>query len=168
MVDALSVAVAAVLVAVAVNFVVGIASRSAARGKVMVSKSVVVKDYMARTLVTFKPDTDVLDAVHVLVEKRIAGAPVVDDAGNLIGMLSELDCLKVALHAGYHGDWGGPVSDYMSDGVKTVDAEMSIIDLAQEFLDTKFRRFPVVEKNRLIGQISRRDVLRALEFLAKV
>jgi CBS domain-containing protein len=122
---------------------------------------------MAKTLVTFKPDTDVLDAVHDLVKHRIAGAPVVDDAGNLVGMLSELDCLKVALHAGYHGDWGGPISDYMSDGVKTVDGEMSIIDLAQLFLDSKFRRFPVVERNRLIGQISRRDVLRALELLAK-
>jgi len=122
---------------------------------------------MARTLVTFKPDTDVLDAVHVLVKNRIAGAPVVDDAGNLIGMLSELDCMKVALHAGYHGDWGGPISDFMTDGVQTVDADMSIIDLAQVFIDSRFRRFPVMENNRLVGQISRRDVLRALEYLAK-
>jgi CBS domain-containing protein len=143
------------------------ASRNAARENPMISKSVVVKDYMARTLVTFKPETDVLDAVHELVKHRIAGAPVVDDSGNLVGMLSELDCLKVALHAGYHGDWGGPVADYMSNSVETVDGEMSIIDLAQTFLDTKFRRFPVVERNRLIGQISRRDVLRALEFIAK-
>ncbi len=149
------------------SFVVATANQSAARGIPMISKSVVVKDYMARTLVTFKPETDVLDAVHELVKHRIAGAPVVDDAGNLLGMLSELDCLKIALHAGYHGDWGGPVSEYMSDGVETVDGEMSIIDLAQVFLDTKFRRFPVVERNRLIGQISRRDVLRALENLAK-
>lgn len=160
-------AVAAVSMAVDANFAPAKATASAARGNPMISKSVVVKDYMARTLITFKPDTDVLDAVHELVKHRIAGAPVVDDSGNLLGMLSELDCLKVALHAGYHGDWGGPVSDYMSDGVKTVDAEMSIIDLAQVFLDTKFRRFPVVNKNRLIGQISRRDVLRALEHLAK-
>jgi len=122
---------------------------------------------MARTIVTFKPDTDVLDAVQVLVKNRIAGAPVVDDEGNLIGMLSELDCMKIALHAGYHGDWGGPVSEYMSQGVKTVDAEMSIIDLAQQFIDTRFRRFPVLSNNRLVGQISRRDVLRALGNLAK-
>ena len=160
-------AVAAVSMAVDANFALAKATASAARGNPMINKSVVVKDYMARTLITFKPETDVLDAVHELVKHRIAGAPVVDDSGNLLGMLSELDCLKVALHAGYHGDWGGPVSDYMSDGVKTVDAEMSIIDLAQVFLDTKFRRFPVVNKNRLIGQISRRDVLRALEHLAK-
>jgi CBS domain-containing protein len=133
----------------------------------MTSKSCLVKDYMARTLVTFKPDTDVLDAVHELVKHGIAGAPVVDDAGNLIGMLSELDCLKIALQAGYHGDAGGPIAEYMSQGVETVDAEMSIIDLAQKFIATQFRRFPVMHENRLVGQISRRDVLRALEYLAK-
>jgi CBS domain-containing protein len=133
----------------------------------MISKSCLVKDYMARTLVTFKPDTDVLDAVHVLVNKRIAGAPVVDDAGNLLGMLSELDCMKVALDAGYHGNMGGPVSEYMSAGVETVDADMSIVDLAQVFITSRFRRFPVMDGTRLIGQISRRDVLRALEFIAK-
>ena len=133
----------------------------------MTIKSGMVKDYMAHTLVTFKPETDVLDAVHELVTRRIAGAPVVDDSGNLLGMLSEYDCMKVALNAGYHGNWGGPVRDFMSDGVKTVDADMSIIDLAQEFITTRFRRFPVMQGTRLIGQISRRDVLRALEFIAK-
>jgi CBS domain-containing protein len=133
----------------------------------MTRKSCLVKDYMARTLVTFKPNTDVLDAVHVLVNKRIAGAPVVDDAGNLLGMLSELDCMKIALDAGYHGNMGGPVSEYMTAGVKTVDADMSIVDLAQVFITSRFRRFPVMDGTRLIGQISRRDVLRALEFLAK-
>ncbi len=125
-----------------------------------------VKDYMAKTLVTFKPDTNVLDAVHTLVEHRIAGAPVVDDQGNIIGMLSEFDCIKVALQAGYHGDYGGPVSDYMSRGVTTVNAEMSIVDLAQKFAEEGYRRFPVTDNNRLVGQISRRDVLRALEVLS--
>jgi CBS domain-containing protein len=122
---------------------------------------------MARTLVTFKPETDVLDAVHTLVQHRIAGAPVVDDEGSLLGMLSEFDCMKVALNAGYHGIWGGPVREFMSDGVETVDADMSIVDLAQVFIDKKFRRFPVVQGTRLVGQISRRDVLRALEVIAK-
>ena len=130
-------------------------------------KSILVKDYMSKTLVKFKPDTSVLDAVHELVEHRIAGAPVVDDAGNLVGMLSELDCLKVALQAGYHGTYGGPVSDFMSNDVETVNAEMSIVDLASKFLDSRFRRFPVTDNNRLIGQVSRRDVLRALEALSQ-
>jgi CBS domain-containing protein len=129
-------------------------------------KSCRVRDYMVGNLTTFAPDVDVLDAIHELVQHRIAGAPVVNDQGELVGMLSELDCLKVALNAGYYGDWGGPVSDYMTPDVETVDAEMNIIDLAQKFLDSGFRRFPVLQGNRLVGQISRRDVLRALGDLA--
>ena len=132
----------------------------------MALRSCLVKDYMSKTLVTFKPDTNVLDAIHALVEHRIAGAPVIDDQGNILGMLSEFDCIKVALQAGYHGDYGGPVSDFMSRGVTTVNAEMSIVDLAQKFANEGYRRFPVTDNNRLVGQISRRDVLRALEVLS--
>lgn len=130
-------------------------------------KSCLVRDYMAGQLVTFKPDTDVMDAIHKLVHHRIAGAPVVNDQGDLVGMLSELDCLKVALNAGYYGDWGGPVSDFMTTEVESVDADMNIVDLAQKFLNSGFRRYPVLRNHRLVGQISRRDVLRALNELAK-
>jgi CBS domain-containing protein len=129
-------------------------------------KSALVRDYMAGRLVAFKPEMDVLDAIQELLQNRIAGAPVVNDRGELVGMLSELDCLKVGLNAGYYGDLGGPVADYMTPDVETVDADTNIIDLAQRFLDTRFRRFPVVKDNRLVGQISRRDVLRALSQLA--
>jgi predicted transcriptional regulator len=75
--------------------------------------------------------------------------------------------MKVALQAGYHGQWGGPVKDFMTHGVETVNAEMNIIDLAQVFIDKSYRRYPVTDHNRLVGQISRRDVLRALEVLAQ-
>lgn len=132
----------------------------------MTSKSALVRDYMTGELVTFHPETDVLDAMHELLEHGISGAPVIDDHGDLVGMLSEFDCLKIALHAGYHGHWGGPVSDYMTRGTETVDAEMSIIDLAQRFLDSGYRRYPVIKDHRLVGQISRRDALRALSRLA--
>ena len=130
-------------------------------------KSCRVRDFMAGRLVKFTPDTDMLDAIHELVHHRIAGAPVVDEQGELVGMLSETDCLKVALGAGYYGDAGGPVREYMTPIVETVDAEMSIVDLAQKFCETGFRRFPVLQGHRLVGQISRRDVLRALGDLAK-
>jgi len=108
----------------------------------MTPKTGSVKDYMTGKLVTFHPQTDVLDAIHELVHNHIAGAPVI-------------------------GQWGGPVSDYMTVETETVDADMSIIDLAERFLDTGFRRFPVVDNHRLVGQISRRDVLRALQSIAR-
>ena len=79
--------------------------------------SIKVSDYMAASLTTFKPDMEMREAINFLVDKRISGAPVVDDHGNLVGVLSEQDCMKVALSAGYHGDYGGLVKDYMNTRV---------------------------------------------------
>ena len=125
-------------------------------------KSIKVSDYMAASLVTFKPEMEMRRAISLLVEKRISGAPVVDDRGNLVGVLSEQDCMRVALTAGYHEDFGGLVKEFMSPKVTTIDADTSILKLAQLFIDSPFRRYPVLQNNRLVGQISRRDVLRAL------
>ena len=127
--------------------------------------SVAVKDYMTKSLVTFTPDMGVLRAIQMLVEQRISGAPVLDEQGNLVGILSEKDCMKVALSAGYHGEWGGRVSEYMSEGVEAVEVDTSILEVAEKFMKGEVRRYPVVKENRLVGQISRRDVLRALATL---
>jgi CBS domain-containing protein len=124
--------------------------------------SISVKDYMSTSLVTFTPDMDVMTAIAVLVERGISGAPVVDRLGNLVGMLSEKDCLKVALSAGYHGEWGGRVAEFMSHNAVTVDVNASVLDVAKKFIESPFKRFPVVDENELVGQISRADVLRAI------
>lgn len=123
-----------------------------------------VKEYMSASVVTFDPNDDVLEAIHTLVERRISGSPVLDGAGNIIGMLSEKDCLKVALEAGYNEGMGGKVSDYMTRNVETIDADSSIMEVAKAFIDNPYKRYPVVdEEERLVGQISRADVLRAIE-----
>jgi len=128
-------------------------------------QSISVRDYMAASIVTFSPDMDILRAIHKLVENRISGAPVVDRHGNLIGVLSEADCMKVALDASYNETYGGHVEEYMSREVRTIDADTSVVEVAELFMTAPYRRYPVVEDNRLVGQISRRDVLRALEKL---
>lgn len=125
-------------------------------------RSVLVKDYMSANLVTFTPAMDVLNAIQMLVDRQISGAPVLDETGNLVGILSQKDCLRVVLGASYHGEWGGRVSELMSRNVKTVEAEMNILEVAEMFMQDEYRTFPVMEDNRLIGQISRHDVLRAL------
>lgn len=125
--------------------------------------SVEVKDYMSANLVHLTPDTDVLRAIHLLLENNVTGAPVTDQLGNIVGFLSEKDCLAVAMDAGYHEEWGGKVSEYMSSGAKTVDADASILEVARIFHTTSFKVLPVVDDNRLVGQITRRDVLRAFE-----
>ena len=128
-------------------------------------RKVRVREYMAANPVTVTPETPILQAIHTLIEHRISGLPVVDLRGNLVGMLSEADCLPIAVQASYHGELGGHVSEYMSQEVKTVDADDSIVELAERFMRNKLRRFPVMERQRVVGQISRRDVLRALEVL---
>jgi CBS domain-containing protein len=120
---------------------------------------------MATRLVTLQPDTEILRAVHTLLENDIAAAPVVDENENLVGILTERDCMRVVLNAGYHSEYGGLVAEYMSKDVDTIEAEESIVDAAKLFLGERFHRYPVIENGRLVGQISRRDVMRALEKL---
>ena len=129
-------------------------------------KKITVKDYMAANLISFTPDMDILDAINELVAKKISGATVVDQHGNLVGVLSERDCMKVALNASYHEEMGGQVESFMTKEVKTVQDDTSIVEMAELFYSNPIRRYAVVNhENRLVGQISRRDVLRALQTL---
>ena len=125
-------------------------------------RKTLVKDYMARHLVTLHPDDEVVRAVYTLIEHKVAGAPVVDKDGNLVGLLTEKDCMKVVLNASYYSEYVGLVADYMSTEVEVMDAEDSIVDAADRFLNKRYHRYPVMEDNRLVGQISRADVIRAL------
>ncbi|HEY1026916.1 MAG TPA: CBS domain-containing protein [Pseudomonas sp.] len=129
--------------------------------------SIKVRDYMTRHLVTFRAETDLFTAIHRLLEHRISGAPVVDDQGELIGLLSEGDCLRGILSGAYYEAIGGNVGTYMTRVVETVSPETDIIDVSERFLRGRRRRMPVVEDNRLIGQISRSDVLRAVKAFAQ-
>ena len=125
-------------------------------------KEMRVRDIMVKKPVVFTSDTDLLDAVSTLVDRRITGAPVVDARGNLIGLLTERDFLRATLVAGYHGERGGCVGDYMSRDVEAVNADDSLLDIATRFVETKRRRYPVIEDNRVVGVVVRRDVLRAV------
>jgi CBS domain-containing protein len=128
-------------------------------------KSIRARDYMTRDLVKFAPDTEIMDAISLLVDRGISGAPVVDENGTVVGILSEKDCLAVALQAAYYAERAGPVSQYMTRSVETLDADTPIAEVARRFVASGRRRFPVVDGTRIVGQISRHDVLRAIRDL---
>ena len=130
-------------------------------------KPILARDYMTSAVVTLSPDMSLLDAVHLLLERRISGAPVIDSHGNLAGILTEKDCLRAALNASYYGDLGGLVSDHMQRHVATVSDDTPIFEVTRLFINGHFRRYPVVHGHRLVGSISRRDVLRALRNLSQ-
>jgi CBS domain-containing protein len=121
-----------------------------------------VGDYMTTDLVTAKPDSELTRVVRTLIDKDISGLLVVDENGKLVGILTERDCLAAATTAGYFDEWGGPVADYMSSPVETVSSGENLIDVAIRMTQSSYRRFPVVDDDRLVGLISRRDVFRAL------
>jgi CBS domain-containing protein len=121
-----------------------------------------VADIMATRLVTFTPDMNIHEAIRILLDKRFSGAPVVDADGTLVGMLSKKDCVKIVFSARYHDDWGGPVREFMSTPVETLDAGQDLVSAAQIFLDSHFRRFPVLRDGELVGQVSRYDILKVL------
>lgn len=125
------------------------------------------QDFMSTDLITFKPDTQMEFAISTLLDRKISGAPVINDNGNLVGMLSEKDCLQTLFESTYYNNPGGHVSDYMTTDLTTVDKEMSLADVAKKFMETRFRRYPVIHDGKLVGQISRRDILRAINQMTK-
>lgn len=122
-----------------------------------------VGDYMTRSIMSFDPGQDVIAAAKTLSDRGFSGAPVVDDRGNLVGILSDTDCIRAMVKFGFDPDWRGLVSEFMSPDVSTVDIEDSILDVAQRFTEKRFRRYPVMEDNRIVGVVSRADVIRALD-----
>jgi len=125
-------------------------------------RSVSVKDHMTKNPVTLAQDMEILQATHLLIEHDISGAPVLDRHGRLVGVLTERDCMRVAMQAGYHGEPGGLVKDFMSENPQWIGPEQSVLTLADLFINGRFHRYPVVDNGRLVGVISRRDVMRAV------
>lgn len=130
---------------------------------VIMFRSILVDDFMTTHLMTARPEMDLLALVDLLLIQGISGAPVVDQDGKLVGMISEQDCLRKILVGTYQGDIGGRVEDAMTSPVETVKMGASIVEVAEQMLVTNRRRFPVVDlEGRLRGQISRRDLLKAV------
>lgn len=121
-----------------------------------------VAEIMATRLATVSPETSIYEAIKILLDGRFSGAPVVAADGTLVGVLSKKDCLKVIFSASYHQDWAGTVAEYMSTNVETLDVNTDLVSAAKFFLDSPYRRFPVLRDGKLVGQVSRADLLRAL------
>lgn len=124
-------------------------------------EQITVADYMSKNLITFRPDQSVMEVMTVLISKKISGGPVVNENNELIGVISEGDCIKQISESRYYNH---PLEDvtvekHMAKNVDTIDGNMNVFDAANKFLESKHRRFPIVEDGKLIGQISQKDVL---------
>lgn len=125
---------------------------------------VTVKDYMATKLITIKLGQNMYEVTSLLLENKISGAPVVDEEGKLCGIISEGNCLKQITESRYHNQplKEGKVEQYMTRDVVTIESNMGIFDAASKFLNSRIRRFPVLNEGKLVGQISQRDIMKAV------
>ena len=127
-------------------------------------QSVNLRDYMLANPVKVRADDNVLDAMQVIIDNKISGVCVVDEEQNLVGVLSELDCLRAVLGAIYNNSGIGNVREYMaSDNLVVAHPNEDIVDVAQDMLLKNKRRRPVVEDGKLIGQITCRQLLSAVK-----
>lgn len=126
-----------------------------------------IEKYMVplSNMVTFKPDQPIQDVIATIVNKKISGAPVLDDQHHLVGMISEKDCLRIIVDQAYYNMPAETrkVSDYMTPKVQTLSPKTNVVEAAIQFLNSPIRRFPVVENGMLIGQVSRRHILEAAQ-----
>ncbi|WP_461520408.1 CBS domain-containing protein [Porticoccus sp.] len=129
--------------------------------------SVELKDYMLHNPVKVNQNDDLFVAIDLIITNKISGVCVVDDDNNLVGVLSEVDCLKAILTARYNQETSvGPVQGVMTREVYAVTSTADIIDIAQEMLKRGFRRCPVVENGKLVGQITCRQLLNGVRKFA--
>ena len=122
-------------------------------------------EIMTRDLVTFRPEQEIRTAIDLLLRHRISGGPVVGDARQLLGTLSEGDCLRTISAGSYDGEPCKAemlVEDLMNRDPLTVAPATDIYAIAQTFVANDVRRLPVVDDGKVVGQVSRRDVLKVI------
>ena len=120
-------------------------------------------DFMSTDLVLLAPHMDLNHAIGLLVEHDVSGGPVLDADGALVGILTEKDCFRAVFRANYYRELIGPVGEHMSAPVEVIQADSDVLAVVELFHRSRYRRFPVVANGRLVGLLSRRDVLRAVQ-----
>lgn len=128
----------------------------------MNNKVIVARDMMTQNLVTLSPEMDVFKAIDVLLKKRISGAPVVDSDGTFMGIFSESCCMRVIVNAAYDNLPDAGLLAFVDRDPPTISPDTELLTICQTFLDQATRRLPVLEHGRLLGQISRRDLMRTV------
>jgi CBS domain-containing protein len=111
---------------------------------------------MSTSIKAIRPEATVAEAINFLTQNHTGGAPVVNDKGELVGMISELSLIDVVFDPAVKD---APITDYMAKDVVSVSPTDALTRAAQLFTLYAFRRLPVVENGKLVGVFTRRDLM---------
>ena len=128
------------------------------------SNQLLVSDFMDKQFDIIRENDSINEAISLLMKDRLIGLLVVNDQGNLVGTLSEKNCLEIYVHQTYHTLPSSKVKEHMNEIKLTVHSSMPAEEVADIVLEHKIRRLPVVDDGQLVGQVTRRDLLRGIHY----
>jgi CBS domain-containing protein len=120
-----------------------------------------IKPVMTREVVTVTPKTPVYEALNLFIKHEISGMPVVDEENNVVGILSEKDVMEILIDKNL--DEKKFVEDYMSTEVTSFSEEADAVDICRFFARSHIRRVPIVKDGKLVGIVSRRDIVKIIQ-----
>ncbi|MGD8983865.1 MAG: CBS domain-containing protein [Desulfobacteraceae bacterium] len=123
------------------------------------------KDIMSTTVTTVHEYANVMEVIKLLVEHNVTGLPVVDDSGRLLGMVTEKDILMLLLYD--PNVKGKTVTDLMTTEITHFDEDENLMTIFESLVQSNFRRVPILSEGRLVGIVSRRDIIKFLSAKAK-
>lgn len=131
------------------------------------AKLPLVRDFMNPRVSSLPVELEIEEALLRLRRAGHSGAPVLDADGALVGVLSEVDCMKVLASAAFHAMPSGPVGDFMTRDVATLTPDTDLFAAVHRAQQTRFRRFPVIDGGRVVGIVTVRDLDKALWEIAQ-
>lgn len=115
------------------------------------------EDIMTTNVLAVRKDTDIYEAIQIIVANNVTGLPVVDADDFLVGIVTEKDVLSRLYNIEDQADC---VGDYMTEDVVSFDIEDDMIAVCECLVNNHFRRVPILRERKLVGIISRRDLIK--------
>lgn len=125
-----------------------------------------VENIMRAEFPRLSPKMPIREAAAAFARLRMVSAPVIDEAGIMVGILTEKDCFRPMLNASYYQQWDGSVADFMSTDVRALPVDLDLVSAAEEFLARSHRVYPVLRDGEVVGMLHRPDLLAAILALA--
>jgi len=118
------------------------------------------KDIMSKNVLAVMKDTDIYEAIRIMVANNITGLPVIDQDSFLAGVVTEKDVLTLLYNI---EDKPGRVAEYMTPDVVAFEQDEDLVTVGESLCRNHFRRVPILSAGKLVGIISRKDVIRHIK-----